>query len=318
MDDLVEMEQVEESKPVSAETLILQSNPSLRLKTVARADYSFTWLDTDKVRAYLQHMLRLRYQHVPFANREDYCSRSIIHNVTPLAAYVKWRTWRDRDAGEQLADSLDLHPVELDQCLGSQFENLLVGLGVDVQWVKARLRDSDNIWQWVYQYNQLANNAEWDRLARQFFYDREVFEKIFPGDIIYANDEYGIPESNRKAQVHVGMIELQGHFFSRIDSPTQFRLSKAAKKMNKAYRKERKRSERELQESREEERRLYEIAIYKRARRASQERAPTHSFSPSLGPGTMAKLKDWAQRTRHNLMLRHQAKSYLELLREDE
>lgn len=236
---------------------------------VFKTDDAVADRDAVEVRRYLQQIYLLRYNHAPF--------EAVGSNVETLAAYLKWRATRERDVGSALASSLGLHPVELDRVLQPRLDNMLHRLGIDSAYVKARLTELDNIYFWVYGYKRMAHNAEWPKLAKQFLDDRTQFDKIFPGAMTYPNPERRIYESNTKAKVYVGMVQLRGQYFARIDGPENFKLSKVAKRMNRRL--------------------LRELS-------SSQERQTSK-------PGTFTRFKDWVKRKRDALVLRYKEKNYI-------
>ncbi|KAL8718062.1 MAG: hypothetical protein Q9225_004770 [Loekoesia sp. 1 TL-2023] len=291
-----------------------KANSTEILTAAPKADELTLRRDVDEVRAYLRHIFCLRYQHVPFEFRDSYRPRIDSINAKHFATYIRWQTTRDDTVASLLADDLGLHPVELDHVLQPRLENMLHKVGVDAEYVISRLMDLDNIWHWVYEYNQLAHNAQWAKLAGQFHDDREQFHKIFPGEMIHVDPERGIHESNPKALVYVEMIQIRGHFFAKIDSPTKYKLSKTAKGIDRRHRREQEMIKQEMKEEeriRNERIKLERIERNERytpkrgsksmeelaaARGVSQERPASE---PSMfKPNTLNRLKGWVKRTR--------------------
>ncbi|KAL8996824.1 MAG: hypothetical protein Q9188_006473 [Gyalolechia gomerana] len=296
----------------------VRSNTSCRrqLPTASGTDKLIARRDVEEVREYLRHLFHLRYQHVPLNHRDEYCSRTIVNRVRPLATYLRWQTTRENGAALGLARALGLHLVELDALLRPRLENVLLLLNVDAEYVKARLMDSEHVWHWVYEHNPLAHNAQWPKLARQFLTDREQFHRIFPEEIIYANPELGIENSNLKAMVRVGMIQLQGHYFAKIDSPDQYKLSKNAKRIDHRHHKEEEMLRREMKKS---ERIRKELIRQERNERYSPKRdslsmeklAAARGYSPecpAFEPSTHNRLKRWVSRARDAMVIRQQSR----------
>ncbi|KAI4192552.1 MAG: hypothetical protein LQ350_008625 [Teloschistes chrysophthalmus] len=104
----------------------------------------------------------------------------------------------------------------------------------------------------------MANTGRWNELAGQFFDDWQSLDDIYPGPCVYACPDMGISRSNDKARVYVGMIMLQGHFFTKFQGPAKYKLSKDAASMKKRYEQEQSRLR---QEQREEEKRYRRMVL---------------------------------------------------------
>ncbi|KAL8733055.1 MAG: hypothetical protein Q9181_003726 [Wetmoreana brouardii] len=232
--------------------------------------------DVDATMNYLRQLLLLRYQHMAHESKDTYRPHVRFSRLKPLGMYARWKATEDYDVAFALAEYAGLHPVELDHVFQDRLRNLLDHIEVDAGYVRDRLMDLDNVWRWVYAYNRLANKAQWGELAGQLYDDREQFDAIYPGRCTYVCLEKGITQSNDKAKVFVGMVLLRGHFFSRIDSPDSYSLSRSAKQIDRRIR----RAQEEFRLEREQE---------------EQERLKR------LKPRTVARLKDWAKRARGSL-----------------
>ncbi|KAL8704487.1 MAG: hypothetical protein Q9201_002362 [Fulgogasparrea decipioides] len=232
--------------------------------------------DVEATMHYFRQLLLLRYQHMTYESMDTYRPQVRFTRLKPLGMYVRWKAVQDYDVALALAEYAGVHPVELDHVFQDRLRSLLDHIEVDSGYVRDRLMDLDNIWRWVYAYNRLANNAQWGELASQFYDDREQFDAIYPGGCTYVCPEKDITQPNDKAKVYIGMAMLRGHFFSRIDSPDSYSLSRSAKHMDRRIR----RAQEEFRLKREQE---------------EQERLK------KLKPRTLARLKDWAKRARGSI-----------------
>ncbi|KAI4265939.1 MAG: hypothetical protein L6R35_007011, partial [Caloplaca aegaea] len=196
--------------------------------------------DAKVIHRYLEQIFALRYEHIGISDR--YCPRFNVADVRPFAAYLEWRITGDKAAGLALAQSQGLHPIELEYVFQPRLDQVLGRLEVDAEYVKARLLNLYNIWSWVNGYNRMAQDGEWSTLAGQFRDDRAAFGKIFPGPLVFCNPDLGIQESNTKGRVYFGIIQLQGRYFVENRGPTQFKLSRTAKKIDRRFCAEQKRS----------------------------------------------------------------------------
>ncbi|KAL8799546.1 MAG: hypothetical protein Q9182_005821 [Xanthomendoza sp. 2 TL-2023] len=231
--------------------------------------------DVDELQSFLKDILLMRYEH----HSRWHC-RLEAKNLQALGTYLRWKNTQDEEAAVSLANTLGLHPVELNHVLQTRLENLLWHTDVDPEYVKDRLCDLDNIWRWVHEHNPLADNAQWSKLAGQFYDDRMQFNKIFPGEITYINPETGVHRSNTKGRVKSGMVILHGHYFAKLDSPNDFKLSGSAKEINRRFIKE-------------EEKRLKAI-------KKEEERQPESKGRPK----PLVKLKKWVSKAKDSLECR--------------
>ncbi|KAL8938695.1 MAG: hypothetical protein Q9216_003755 [Gyalolechia sp. 2 TL-2023] len=299
----------------------VRSNTSRRRQppAVAGLDKLTARRDVEEVREYLRHLFHLRYQHVPLDQQDEYCSRTTVNRVKPLATYLRWQSTGDDGVALKLARALGLNLVELDALLRPRLENVLLLLNVDAEYVKARLMDAEHVWHWVYEHNPLAHNVQWATLARQFLSDKEQFHRIFPEEIIYANPESGIEKSNLKALVRVGMIQLQGHYFAKIDSPDQYKLSKNAKRIDHRHHREEKMLRREMKESEKFRKELIKRAkndrySMERGSRSMEKLAAARGFSPecsAFGPSTDSRSRNWVSRAKEAIFSRRQSAARL-------
>ncbi|KAL8935686.1 MAG: hypothetical protein Q9211_004570 [Gyalolechia sp. 1 TL-2023] len=293
----------------------LESTPSKLSVAVPGIDKLTARRDVEEVREYLRHIFHLRYQHVPLDHRDEYCSRTIVNRVKPLATYLRWQITGDDGVAVGLARALGLHVVELDALLRPRLENVLLLVNVDAEYVKDRLMDSEHLWHWVYEHNPLAHNAQWPKLARQFLADREQLNRIFPEEIIYSDPELGIENSNLKAMVRVGMIQLQGHYFAKIDSPDRYKLSKNAKRIDHRHRRGEERLRREMEESGRIRKELIRQARYERYNpkgdsMSMEKLAAARGYSPecpTFEPSTRNRLKRWVSRARDAMVIRQRS-----------
>ncbi|KAL8676952.1 MAG: hypothetical protein Q9186_006583 [Xanthomendoza sp. 1 TL-2023] len=250
--------------------------------------------DIREVQSFLKDIFLLRYGPQP-----NWLSRLETKNLQPLGSYIRWKNTQDEEVAISLSNTLGLHPVELDHVLQARLDSLLWYTDVDTEYVKDRLCDLDNIWHWVYEHNPLADNAEWTKLAGQFYDDRMQFDKIFPGEISYINPKEGIYRSNTKARVKSGMIFLHGHYFAKLKSPKDFKLSGSAQAINRRFIKG-------------EVKRLK--AIKEEEERQSGNKQRSKAFSSWLAESRpMVKLKKWTSRARGSLKSRTQSKTYKEM-----
>lgn len=275
----------------------LNRHPSDLPLTIRRRDSVTLEHDVAATKQYLKSMLILRYQHVPHDCKDTYCPRlntNIINRLKPLGKYLRWKMTGDRAGANVLAEYLNLHPVELEHEFRNRLRRLLRHVNVDSEYVKRRLMDIDNIWGWVYAYNPLAHNAQWDELASQFCDDRDQFDRIFSGGLRYACPEKGITTSNEKAKVYVGMAMLRGHFFGRLDNSDYYTLSSNAKSIDRRFR----RDQEETRREREQEER--------------QQNDRTNSTSPQKGSGftprTTTRLRRWVKKARESVSFDFKAK----------
>lgn len=252
------LEELKRHATVTKQKLTIET--SVSYEAMSEMNEAVTKSDAIKVRCYFQKILELRYEHIPSEFREQYVARVDCSHVRPLATFLKWKATRDKAVGLALAQSLDLHPVELNHVLQPRLDRLLDEMWVDSEYVKARLLDLDNIWAWVYGYNRMAHHAEWRKLAGQFFDDQAQFERIFSGPLVYADPDRRIVRSNIKARVQLGMWQVHGHYFTRIDDPDHYELSKTAKQLDRAFRQE---QERLRKEERERERTAFRLGKLK-------------------------------------------------------
>lgn len=267
--------------------------------------------DVAEVREYLRHIFHLRYQHIPVARQDEYYSSTVVNRVRPIAAYLRWRTTRDARAALDLARSLGLNLTELDKLFRPRLEDMLSHINVDVKYVKARLLDSEHVWHWVHGYKSLAENAQWPKLAEQFIADKKQFDRIFPEAITYMSPESGIKESNQKALVRLGMLQLHGRYFKKIVSCDDYKLSKISKDIERMHREEQKILERNKKEA---ERRWeeWDRETSERYRpgcgsRSMETLAAKRGFSPddpASKPSTRDRLKRWLSRIKEAMFSR--------------
>ncbi|KAL8903068.1 MAG: hypothetical protein Q9207_004178 [Kuettlingeria erythrocarpa] len=256
---------------------MLVAMPARRLCLVAsEADRAQTKKDVDNVRCYVQRLLQLRYEHPKwedcYSNLID-CSR-----VRPLATYVKWKATGDKSFKLELAKSHDLHPVEVEHLFQPRIDRLLDEVAVDADYIKARLLDIDKIWAWVSGYNIMSHSAEWAKLAGQFHDDQKQLDNIFPGPVVYPNPEMGILTFNAKGKVHFGMIQVRGHYFSRIVDADSYTLSQAGRRIDQNFHKREK----------------------MRRKEQTREERPR--------PSTLTRVRDWVRRKR--AVIRFQRRHY--------
>ena len=185
------------------------------------------------VRSYLQHLLRLRYRMTPFGNLDDSWFRTTFDKVKPLAMYLKWWTTGDSNVALELADALGAHPIDLDCIFQPRLDALMLRLGIDRQYVEARLMVFADTGRGIDAYHQLAYSAQWSKLAAEVLDDKKHFETIFPGETLLGKK--GTCNMNMKGQVSVLMGLLRGHYFAQI-SPNNYKLSKTAKRIDQEYR----------------------------------------------------------------------------------
>ncbi|KAL8732900.1 MAG: hypothetical protein Q9166_002501 [cf. Caloplaca sp. 2 TL-2023] len=238
--------------------------------------------DVTELRIFLQTIFLLRYEHVPYARQDRYAAPSLnVKNLRPLGKFIKWKTSKNPDVAISLAKRLDLHPMELERVLQGRLDGLLwymkEYLGVEPEYVKARLCDSDNIWRWVNGHNVLAHNAQWAILAGQFHDDRTHFHRIFLGELRYKCPERGIHRSNEKARAHFGMIVLHGHYFARLESSTDYELSKNAKEIDRRFVQFEKRRRK----------------VHKERQRTGRQRSNAVSVGLSQARAGFTRVKDW-------------------------
>ncbi|KAL9013153.1 MAG: hypothetical protein Q9173_002127 [Seirophora scorigena] len=250
---------------------LLRVNPPKPEPAASNPSEAVAYADAKAIQRYLEHVFALRYQHMGFS--DQYRHRFDETGVRPFTAYLQWRIRRDHAAGLAIARSQGLHPIELEKVFQPRLDRVLERLEVDAEYVKARLLDLDSIWSWVNGYNRMAQDAQWSTLAGQFLDDRAAFKKIFPGPCVYCNPNLGVLESNTKGKIHLGIIQLQGRYFTRNVSPTDFKLSETAKRIDRRFSEEQKRLRKE---------------------RFQQERI-------SFKPCRLTRLKEWIERQRNTI-----------------
>lgn len=257
----------------SAEKMLVDNPARLLRLAASEADKARTKRDASNVRYYLQRLLQLRYEHPTW--EEDYNNWADGSRVEPLAKYLTWKATGDQEVRRKLAKDHGLHPVELDHVFHPRINRLLDEMVVDAEYVKARLLDLDNIWPWVSGYNLLAHNAEWAKLAGQFYDDQKQLNNIFPGPIVYPNPDKRIPSFNRKGRVHFGMLQIRGYYFAKIVDADNYILSKAGRRIDRGFHKRQK-------------------MIRKEQIREERPR-----------PSTLTRVKDWVKRKRAAIRFRH-------------
>ncbi|KAL9578207.1 MAG: hypothetical protein Q9212_005866 [Teloschistes hypoglaucus] len=238
--------------------------------------------DTEVTMRYLGHLLLLRYQHIRKASERVWPQLREWDRLKPLSMYLEYKRTENDQTAEALAQYAGIHPVELDLAFQGRVSRLLHTISVDSKYVESRLIDLGNIWGWASAYNTMANTGRWDELAGQFFDDWQSLDNIYPGPCVYACLDMGIPKSNDKARVYVGMIMMQGHFFTKFQGPARYKLSKTAASMKKSYEQEQKRLK---QEQLKEEKRHRRMVLESTVSIARQ--------GPGIVPRPMSKMKTW-------------------------
>ncbi|KAL8636028.1 MAG: hypothetical protein Q9228_006534 [Teloschistes exilis] len=212
--------------------------------------------DLELTISYLQHLLLLRYQHTEKVSERVYPQLLKWERLKPLSMYLEYKRTEIRPIAVALAQYAGIHPVELDREFGGRVHRLLRTISVDSKYVESRLIELGNLWGWASAYNRMANTGRWDELAVQFFNDKRFLNDIYPGPCVHACPERGIPQSNDKARVYIGIIMLQGHFFTNLKGPTQYKLSKDAASMKQRYENEQKRLRKEQRKQEKRYRRM--------------------------------------------------------------
>ncbi|KAI4109402.1 MAG: hypothetical protein L6R37_000559 [Teloschistes peruensis] len=219
--------------------------------------------DLELTISYLQHLLLLRYQHTEKGSERVYPQLLEWERLKPLSMYLEYKRTEIHPIAVALAQYAGIHPVELDREFGGRVHRLLRTISVDSKYVESRLIELGNLWGWASAYNRMANTGQWDELAVQFFNDKRFLNDIYPGPCVHACPERGIPQSNDKARVYIGIIMLQGHFFTNLKGPTQYKLSKDAASMKQRYEKEQKRLRKEQRKQEKRFRRMVnEVTVY--------------------------------------------------------
>ncbi|KAI4286184.1 MAG: hypothetical protein L6R38_000080 [Xanthoria sp. 2 TBL-2021] len=266
----------------------LANNPPETAAAIAAVKHSRLKRDVAELEDFLQDILLLRY------DRNQYPPRLNVKNMKPLGQYIRWKSTRDEEVAASLAKKLGLHPIELDYVMQDRLDSLLEHSPVDPWYIQARLCDLDNIWNWVTEYNRLAHHRRWTKLAGQFCDDRAQFDLIFPDELRYIDPERGIFRSNTKARVHFGMSTLRSHYFAKLKSPNDYKLSAHAKSMDKRF-------------IRGEQERLRERKGQQGQRRALSSNgssSQTEEDRPSFKPRALARLRRWAREGKDSLKTR--------------
>ena len=192
--------------------------------------------DTDTVLSYLQNFYLMRYQHPSCVS--EYRPRLDADRVRPLGYWLFHMTTGHYFFLRKLADLHGIECREVKEQYERRVERLLRSIRIDPKYLAFRLTAVDNPYALASAYNVLANDLEWDELASQFCYDRDIFDIVFPGKIERACPERGIATNNAKAAADTGMSLLRKRFFCKLRNPKNYKLSKYAKEIDKRIRKQ--------------------------------------------------------------------------------
>ncbi|KAL8964284.1 MAG: hypothetical protein Q9183_004559 [Haloplaca sp. 2 TL-2023] len=190
--------------------------------------------DTETVLSYLQNFYLMRYQHPSCVS--EYRPRLDADRVRPLGYWLFHITTGQYYFLRKLADFHRIGCRQVTEQYERRMERLLRSIRIDPKYLAFRLTAVDNPYALASAYNVLANDLEWDELASQFCYDRDIFDIVFPGEIEHACPERGIATSNAKAAAETGMSLLHKQFFSKLQNPKNYKLSKYAKGIEKTVR----------------------------------------------------------------------------------